>query len=266
MQPSSHHHHRGLRGPAMLQRRASGQGDVDDQAAVAAAAEELDGRLPAGHPFGGNRGALQRFVVARKLDVDAALEMLDKHVAWRRENLPVELTPAIREELKKGKYYILPDAKDVNGYPVVVIRSGLFDPKERDLDTCIKALIYLLEQSLGDLDESGKFSVMYDRDGFSARNNFDYDLLKTWAGIASANYPERLASVAVYPSGAVLAGLWKMVSVFFEPRTRAKIKMVQLEEELTTVIPKEALPPRYGGTSTYEFDPDAVYGAGLVGE
>merc|ERR1719401_601205 len=158
--------------------------------------------------------------------------MLDKHVAWRKENLPVELTPAILEELKKGKFYILPGAKDVNGHPVVVVRSGLFDPKERDLDTCIKAFLYILEKSLSDVGESGKFSIMYDRDGFSVRNNFDFDLLKAWAGVASDNYPERLASVALYPSGAVLAGLWKMVSVFFDPRTRAKIKMVQSEDEL----------------------------------
>merc|ERR1711933_455152 len=121
--------------------------------------------------------------------------MLDKHVAWRAENLPVRLTPEIRAELMKGKFYVLPEAKDVNGYPVVVVRSGLFDPKERDLDTCIRAFIYLLEQSLSELDEAGKFSIMYDREGFSVRKNFDFDLLKAWAAIASDNYPERLASV-----------------------------------------------------------------------
>lgn len=234
--------------------------DTPDESEVAEAIIALQARLVEEHPFRNNTGALRRFLIARKLDVDAALSMLNAHVEWRAKNLPVVLTPEIQAELRKGKFYVLPGAEDVNGYPVVVVRSGLFDPQERDLDTCIKAFIYLLEQSLATLDESGKFSIMYDRDGFSVRKNFDFDLLKAWAGIASDNYPERLASVALYPSGVVLAGLWKVVSVFFDSRTRAKIKMVQNEDELATLIPKNALPPRYGGTSDYEFDPEFVYG------
>jgi len=226
--------------------------------------EALRASLPADHGFRENEGALRRFLVARKLNVDKARQMLEKHMAWREQNLPVVPTPEVLAELRKGKFYILPGAKDVGGHPVVVVRSGLFDPKERDLDTCIRAFLYVLEKGLGDLGENGKFSIMYDREGFSVGKNFDFDLLKAWAEIASDNYPERLSSVALYPSGAILAGLWKAVSVFFDPRTRAKIKMVQNQDELATIIPREALPPRYGGTSTYEFDADAIYGSELV--
>lgn len=225
-----------------------------DEAEVAAGVADLQQRLGDSHPFSDNAGALRRFLIARKLDVSKAQDMLDEHVRWRKDNLPVELTDDVRAELVKGKFYILPGAKDVNGHPVVVVRSGLFDPKTRDLDATIKAFLLLLEKSLQDLGEEGKFSILYDRDGFQM-SNFDFDLLKAWAKIASDNYPERLASVALYPSGRILAGLFKMVSVFFDPRTRAKIKMVQDTDELQSLIPADALPPRYGGTCTYEFDP-----------
>ena len=48
-------------------------------------------------------GMLRRFLVARNLEIEPALVMLEAHATWRRDTLPVSLTSGVVAELKKGK-------------------------------------------------------------------------------------------------------------------------------------------------------------------
>ena len=183
---------------------------------------EMAKELGADHPLSKDRAALQHFCVARKLNMIEARKMIDAHMAWRAATLPVRLTPAIIAELKKGK--IEPYGKDVDGRPIIIVRSGRFDPKERDLDVAVASMLYLLEKTASEYPSSTKVIIFYDRQGFSFRKNWDFDFLKAVAGVLSDNYPEKLAGAYIYPASAILGGLWSLIKPFFEPRTRSKVR------------------------------------------
>lgn len=84
----------------------------------------------------GDTAMLRRFLVARKLQIEPTVEMLLKHLDWRKATLPIELTPAVVTELKKGKTFLR--GRDLQGRPLVVIRSACFDPKTRDLEASVR--------------------------------------------------------------------------------------------------------------------------------
>jgi len=200
---------------------------------------------------------LRRFLVARQLNLDAAFTMIEAHSKWREQNLPITLTPALRAELRKGKSYLR--GNDAKGRPLFIIRSGRFDPKVRDLETAMKATVHTVEAAVAALPAEGsgpqQFAVMYDRTGFSLRENFDKDLILGCIQTLSNNYPERMGAVYLYPCGMVLSGLYRMISPFLDARMRAKVKMVTSDKELCSLVPPEYVPTWYGGQDTFEFDP-----------
>ena len=93
--------------------------------------------------------------------------MIDAHMAWRDANLPVKMTPMIVTELKKGKVEAY--GKDIEGRPLIMVRSGKFDPKVRDLQVAVLAVLYLLEEALKQHPPTTQFIVFYDRTDFSLR-------------------------------------------------------------------------------------------------
>ena len=85
--------------------------------------------------------------------------------------------------------------------------------------------------------------------------NWDFEFLKAVAGMLSGNFPEKLAGAYLYPASSILAGLWKLVQPFFEPRTRSKVRIITSTAELLSLIPAEYVPVAAGGTSEHIFDP-----------
>ena len=134
---------------------------------LASAEAELKARLGAEHPMHGDSHALQRFLIARKLDIDETSTMIEAHVAWRAATLPVPRTPALVQELRKGKWFVR--GHDRAGRPLFMIKSGKFDPKERDLQTALASVVMLLEETLSTVPPTGKMVVFYDRTDFSLR-------------------------------------------------------------------------------------------------
>jgi hypothetical protein len=234
------------------------------ETALTTAMEELAAQLGADHPLHADRDALRRFLVARKLHVGAAAEMIGAHLAFRASRLPVRLTPGVLAELRKGKFFLR--GEDVDGRPLVVVRSGHFDPAERDLDAAVGAALYLVEETLGALAASGReprFTMFYDRTGFSLRRNFDLPLLRAIITLLTENYPETLERALLYPCGLVLAGVWKVVGPLLDPRTRAKVRMLTSDAELHKYVPRAALPVAYGGELRPEDEFDAARYDGL---
>jgi len=199
---------------------------------------------------------LRRFLIARKLQLPETLQMLEAHATWRKATLPIALDEAVVTELKKGKCYLPPNAVDAGGRTLVVIRSSRFDPKVRDLDTALKAVIYQIDEAVR-ARPATQFAIFYDRNEFSIGKNLDRALVQGVVSTLSDNYPETLGAVYIYPSGAVANMVFKFAKNFMDPRTAAKVHMVTTDAMLATLIPLEFIPTTYGGSSTYEFDPSA---------
>lgn len=214
---------------------------------------ELKAALGADHPMANDTLLLHRFLLARKLQLQPTVEMIEEHIKWREVTLPVQLTPAIMAELRKGKAEAY--GTDREGRPLVIVHSGRFDPKTRDLEASVLGLLYLIESAIASLPPGvTQFAVLYDRTDFSLRKNWDYELLKQVFTQLSANYPERLGGAYVYPAGKLFTWLWSLVKHFVDPRSRAKVRALNTTAELLEVISPEFVPVGAGGTSTHEFD------------
>jgi len=111
---------------------------------------------------------LRRFLIARRLQIPATVAMLEAHVAWREQTLPIHLSE-VRSEIHKGKAY--EHGVDVKGRPLVFVCSRNFDPNTRDLEQCLRAIIYMLNSALRKHD--AQFAVFYDRTDFSLSKNLD---------------------------------------------------------------------------------------------
>ena len=229
-----------------------GASSITEELAIVEA--DIKKALGENHPLYNKTSQIHRFLIARKLKLPDTLKMIEDHVAWRAANLPVQITDPIITELKKGKaeQYGL----DASGRPLVLVRSGKFDPKVRDLHVAVSAVVWLVERAVASTD--GEFTILYDRTGFSLSKNWDYEYIKTVVSTLSDNYPERLGAVYLYPATMVLAGLWGLIRPFVDPRTREKVQIITSDKALLNLVPSEYVPVAAGGTSTHMFDP-AMY-------
>jgi len=239
------------------------------QEALAAAEIELKAALEVGSTSGleekalvaanldlNDSAMLRRFLVARKLQIPATVAMIEAHAAWVEQTYPITL-PEVVEEVRKGKAYS--HGVDAKGNPLVFVCSRNFDPRTRDLATALRATIYMVDEAMRLASEtSGQIAIFYDRTDFSASKNLDLALIKAVVSTLSANYPERLAAVYLYPAGGLASMILRMVSPLMDPRTVSKVHLLTSEALLREHIPDAYVPVRYGGTSTFEFDP-AVY-------
>lgn len=201
---------------------------------------------------------IMRFLEARDWDVEQATLMLKDNVTWRDATLPVERTPGVVDELKKGKCYLRGKAK--NGNPIVYVNSCKFDPNERDLENAVNAVVYMMEegiQAFGGLGSSAGVMLVYNRTGFTM-SNWDKAFLQMIARMFQDNYPEVMVSAIVYPCGLMFRGLWKVAQFFLDPKTREKFIMAPDENCLLEHIDAAELPVALGGKDTWEFDPSTV--------
>ena len=194
---------------------------------------------------------LRRFLVARKLQIPATVAMLEAHAAWLEQTHPIALSEVVEiqsqpatptlalartlcvprlnrdqvvEEIRKGKAYS--HGVDARGNPLVFVCSRNFDPRTRDLATALRATIYMVDEALRLASEKGgQIAIFYDRTDFSASKNLDLALIKAVVSSLSANYPERLAAVYMYPAGGLASMVLRMVSPLMDPRTVSKVHL-----------------------------------------
>lgn len=175
-----------------------------------------------------------RFLIARELKVDEAHDMMRRRMQWERVHLPVRMSDGVRDELAKRKVETTPYVETATGHPIVVVRSGRFDPRARCLDDAVNATISVLESSL---NKTGRVCVYYDRSGFDLKRNLDLEYLRHVVRVLSDNYPESLSSVYVYPTNNTFALAWAAIAPLLNKRTRNKVVLPKTVDELVQAIP-----------------------------
>ena len=162
------------------------------------------------------------------------------------------------EEVRKGKAYS--HGVDAKGNPLVFVCSRNFDPRTRDLATALRATIYMVDEAMRLASEtSGQIAIFYDRTDFSASKNLDLALIKAVVSTLSANYPERLAAVYLYPAGGLASMILRMVSPLMDPRTVSKVHLPTSETGLPlTPTPTPTLSLSLSLSLTLTLRPDFV--------
>lgn len=111
------------------------------------------------------------FLRDRKLDVNEAAQKLTDMLKWRQDFQADSITwDMVAKEAKTGKAY-LHEHRDVNGQPVIVIRSSLHITGEFSLDDSKRLCVLTLEKALKQLPE-GQDTVLgiFDLRGFKQKN------------------------------------------------------------------------------------------------
>lgn len=235
-----------------------------DEVAQAKAIRAFIAGLPPDAPPQAKAEATARcFLVARDWDLMAAVEMLRNHLTFRAERFPIEKSTFIDDaNTKVGAFF--PHGQDRDGRRIVVVRSGKFQVKDRSLEANVASIVYQIEHLTRESgDPNARFTIVYDRTGFSIRENYDKDLLKELGALLSANYPERLEKALVYPCGLVMRGLWKVVQFFFDKKTREKVCMLGSPEAFAPHVDADQLPKTLGGTAEFGDGEVAAWYAGL---
>lgn len=183
---------------------------------------------------------LIRFLRARKLKLDKALDMFKKYVKWREEN-----------EIETIESYDFPEENDVLalypqglhkvdklGRPIYYELLGKLDMEkmlkvtslERLFKFHIKRLEFYLTHIFPEASKAAgknisQFFSIIDLKGFSTKlmSKKVYDHLKTTLTATQNYYPEMLGQMYIINSNLVFKGAWAVIKAFLDDKTKTKI-------------------------------------------
>jgi len=219
--------------------------------------------------FGGNDlsdAALKRFLAARGGNVDAAFELAQSVVRWRKDH-KVDLILGKEQEFvaqdRWGMAYW--HGVDLKGRPILVIRGSRHDPALFTTETTVRYLIWKIESKLlqANVDQ---IVLIFDFLNVSIRHNLDFKLMRIMNSLLQSFYPERLGVCLVYPTSQFMWAFLKVFSKTMDDRTQEKFLFVREQKrdnKFLKLIAPDQLQTRFGGTCMQEF---GVEGLGMIPE
>ena len=86
--------------------------------------------------------------------------MIEKHLAWRKETLPISSDdPVVAEELLKGTFQRV--GSDVDGRPLLLFAANKNKSATRIVENVIKMMIWVMEQAIASMPAGHqKFSLI----------------------------------------------------------------------------------------------------------
>lgn len=184
----------------------------------------------------------ERFLTARNGDAIAAKEMLAAHVKWRKESLP--LPPAAPQIGCNGMpaFCSFLDCKCKAGSKVLLVLGAMYDNSTITAAEYALAVAAYIDKNIA-RDQPGKFTVLVDaRGGDNWPNPRPWSVLpwiKALVSLLTANFPERLGRLVIYPVPWVATAVWSAASQLLDERTAAKCVMLSGPAARTEPIPSE---------------------------
>lgn len=183
--------------------------------------------------------ALRAQARGERLEESAA--MIEKHLAWRAEMLPVDRDdPDVAAELDKGTFRRV--GADTEGRPVLLFAANKNKTAERVVEHVIKMMCYVMEEAVASMPAGmEKFSLIL----FAPYGTeLDVALVSALASTFQDNYPERLHRLYALPTGMLTRVMWEGVRPFLSANTAAKVVLTSgghRPREIEAVIPVEVL-------------------------
>jgi len=188
---------------------------------------------------------LTQFLKGNDGDVQAAAAALAANAEWRERSLPVP-EAEVAEQLGSHKFFR--SGVDLGGHPLMV----WVGPRHASgqVDATLRMMLFVMEEAIASMgDGVHRWTLMlYAPSG----SPFDTDLIRAASTLFSANYPERMAKILIFPTGAMTSFLWGGVQYFLDPVTREKICMMpaaggRQPPELLEHVAAEELLTSFGG-------------------
>ena len=180
---------------------------------------------------------LQRFLIARNADIEAASSMYLVAEKWRAENLPARKS-RIGNAIQTNCVFVGKPALD--GTPTMYCRAAFYDNTKAKYDEFVVAAAHCMDYALKKY-KANSLTVVCNLTYIPGETNQhpDVQFIKQFAKVIMDVYPERLRKFIVYPFAWYGRPIWAIVSVFLNKRTRDKI--VLLEGDYWSMVPPEDL-------------------------
>lgn len=222
---------------------------------------------------------INRWLTARKFDVEKAVELFVASMKWRAEigaDTILEEFPKWKHFEKLAKYWpgsllnMCPHTFD--GSPVMYEALGRCDPKMLDFfghENVLKFHVYGMEKVQKMYFELTKkhgyfpgIVVIQDLGsvGWNSMSQTVLKVLQNAVQINQNNYPDQLRKMYIVNSPAAVNMVWKAAKLWFDPRTLVKLEFLSGTPASYTqifgkIIPETDLPKRLGGTSEVDIPP-----------
>jgi len=188
-----------------------------------------------------------KFLMARRFDVDRAVELYSAHESLRRkENLHlIHLNDKnFIADLDSGKFTILPFIRDQPVCALFTVRLHCQNPAN-ELIT-LQSLIYQLDAALENPDaQRSGIIFIYDMNNCK-RSNYDLGLSQKILTLIRGSYPARLHKLYVLSAPFWFKCLVKVLSVLMREKLRERVVFVK-NEEIKNYVSTDILPDYLGG-------------------
>ncbi|XP_074650156.1 tyrosine-protein phosphatase non-receptor type 9-like [Tubulanus polymorphus] len=192
-----------------------------------------------------------KFLMARKFDVNRAIELFIAHQETRQREGLVLIDPRdtrLHDELKTGKFTVLA-SRDNSGASIALFTACNHLPLQTTHQDTLKGLVIQLDTALESYETQRNGLVfIYDMTR-SKYNNFDYDLSIKILNMLKGGYPARLKKVLIVTAPLWFRAPFKILRLFVREKLRDRVYTVSLNQ-LPVHIPKESLPVSLGGVLT----------------
>ncbi|TFJ85039.1 hypothetical protein NSK_003463 [Nannochloropsis salina CCMP1776] len=195
-------------------------------------------------------GDMVPFIRINKGSVKEAGKMYASCLSWRASMLPVQ-KESCAQVLRRGMFFF--HGEDKEGRPLGYLTMRGHDPKTRDLDECLRAIVYQCEALIA--SKKGKefqVTIILDRNGTSKQNQ-DSEMMKSFFALFSERYPDKLRRVLVCPANFMFNTFWSVIKYSMPERVRNKVTMCNNEAALLEHVAPEQLLTGLGGKE--EWDP-----------
>ena len=153
--------------------------------------------------------------------------------------------------LEKGMFFFA--GVDLEGRQVAYFRMAGHDPKNRDLQEILRAIVYQVETKKAELgDREFQVVVIIDRNNVTSANT-DKPLMKEFFDLFAEKYPNKLNKVLVAPAHLIFRTFWAAIRLTLPERIRNKVNLLPAQKDLQKYIASEQLHTTMGGSFEYDW-------------
>lgn len=207
-----------------------------------------------------------RFVRARKLKLEPALNMMFKSLDWRYNDMPCDdyifeadglsfvngINKGFIKNLTTSKSYIR--GVDKKQHPIFFFKARLHYSSDSPIEETQRFAVFTIESCRLFLREvsSGvdQCSILFDLTGFTLKNN-DYSAIKFLAEVFEAHYPECLGYIFIHNAPWIFSTIWNIIKNWLDPVVASKIHFTKNLQELNQFVEIKHIPDYIGGEDTY---------------
>ncbi|XP_015908629.2 motile sperm domain-containing protein 2 isoform X3 [Parasteatoda tepidariorum] len=194
----------------------------------------------------------KRYINHKKGNFDAALEMVDEALKWRKSFGVKDVTAAsIPREFFEAKA-VFPYNKDKENNPIIMLLVR-FHKKAPDFAKELRRFVIYWVELMEEQTKGGRMSVIMSCEG-AGLSNLDLDLIKFLITLFRSYYPDSLAHILIYEFPWILNPAWKIIKAWLPEDFVEKIKFVN-KTTVQNFVTAENLPVDMGGTDTTEWEP-----------